>query len=75
MPARQDESDLHDAARKNARRLQDQLRRHRDELARMRPADSQGGEALRDAANAIDRVVRILGGSFRPEPPSTEPKS
>ncbi|HSU68938.1 MAG TPA: hypothetical protein VLJ39_18795 [Tepidisphaeraceae bacterium] len=75
MSAGQDHSDVHDAALKNARRLEDQLRRHREELAAKRPADSQGGEALRDAALAIDRIVNILGGSARPESSSKSQES
>lgn len=60
MSAEPHHSDPLEAALRNARRLEVLLREQREDFARKRPDDAQGGEALRDAALAVERVAKLL---------------
>jgi uncharacterized membrane protein YccC len=65
-------SDLPQLALENARRLEEQLRRHLEDLARQTPDDAQGVESLRAALAAAARVARVLGESKSEPPPPTQ---
>jgi hypothetical protein len=64
MGVQPDRSELACRALDNARRVAERLRRHEQDLARKMPDEAQGGEALRNAAAAAERVARLLEASW-----------
>jgi hypothetical protein len=63
MGVQPDRSELAQRAMENARRVAGRLREHQQDLARKMPGESQGGEALHNAAEAAERVARLLEAS------------
>jgi hypothetical protein len=66
MSIRTDRSELKQKALENAGRIAERLRRHEQDLAQKMPDELQGGEALRTAAAAAERVARLLEASGSP---------
>lgn len=63
MSVQPDRFELARRALANARRIAERLGRQQDDLARKMPGETQGGEALRDAAAAVQRVAHLIENS------------
>jgi hypothetical protein len=66
MSVQPERLDLARRALENAGRVAARLRRHEQDLAQKMPDEAQGGEALRSAAAAAERVARLLEASRAP---------
>lgn len=63
MSVQPDRSELSRKALENVRRVAERLRRQEQDLAEKMPEELQGGQALRTAAEAAERVARSLEAS------------
>lgn len=70
MSAQPDRLKLAHRALENAQRVAERLGRHERDLAQKMPGEAQGGEALRSAATAAERVARLIAASRTTAVPS-----
>lgn len=70
MGAQADRCELARNALANARRVAERLHRHERDLARKIPGETRGGEVLRNAASAGERLARLLEASRPAAAPS-----
>jgi hypothetical protein len=70
MSAQPDRLELACRALENAQRVAGRLRRHEQDLAQKTPGEAQGGEAMRNAATAAERLAQLFEASRSAAAPS-----
>lgn len=70
MSVEPDRFELAQQALRSVYRVAGRLRNHQQDLAQKMPGVAQGGEALRDAVSAAERVAQLLEASVATAAPT-----